>query len=61
MICPFCGVITDVPHENQEACIEALNVEISRMRTILETVRNIGVPGPPPANPSEEEPEKSGF
>jgi hypothetical protein len=37
--CPFCGVVTDVPHETQEGCIEALHVEIARMRTILGHLR----------------------
>ena len=38
--CPFCGVATEVPHETQEGCIEALHEEIGRMRAILENVRN---------------------
>ena len=37
--CPFCGVVTDVPHETQQGCIDALHAEIARMREILETVR----------------------
>lgn len=37
--CPFCGVVTDVPHETQEGCIEALHAEIARMRTILGHLR----------------------
>jgi hypothetical protein len=37
--CPFCGVATEVPHETQEGCIEALHEEIGRMRAILENVR----------------------
>jgi hypothetical protein len=35
MNCPFCGVVTDVPHETQGACIDALNAEIGRMRVLL--------------------------
>lgn len=57
--CPFCGVVTDVPHETQEGCIEALHVEIARMRTILGHLRPLatlaapiddgnGDPGLPP-------------
>ena len=42
IVCPFCGVTTDVPHETQEGCIEALHVEIARMRELLEYVK---VPG----------------
>jgi hypothetical protein len=45
MNCPFCGVSADVAHETQEACIEALNVEIRRMRELLKNVRAIDVPG----------------
>jgi hypothetical protein len=37
--CPFCGVATEVPHETQEGCIEALHEEIGRVRSILEHVR----------------------
>lgn len=37
--CPFCGVWTDVPHETQQGCIDALHAEIAHMREILETVR----------------------
>jgi hypothetical protein len=45
MNCPFCGVSTDVAHETQEACIEALNAEIKRVREILHHVRSAEVPG----------------
>jgi len=41
--CPFCGVVTLVAHETQEGCIEALHVEIGRMRGILATLRPAGV------------------
>jgi hypothetical protein len=34
--CPFCGVGTDLPHETQEACIAALQVEIARMRQVVD-------------------------
>jgi hypothetical protein len=37
--CPFCGVATEVPHETQKGCIEALHQEIGRMRAILQNVR----------------------
>ena len=36
--CPFCGVATDVRHETQKACIDALQNEIVRTRRILEQV-----------------------
>jgi hypothetical protein len=38
VICPFCGVASDAPHETQQACIEALHSEIERTRKILENV-----------------------
>jgi hypothetical protein len=38
-ICPFCGVSTTVPHETQQGCIDALHVEIARMRGILDHLR----------------------
>lgn len=44
--CPFCGVMTTTPHETQEGCIEALNAEIARMRTLLGQVQSAAVPGP---------------
>jgi hypothetical protein len=46
MNCPYCGVSTDVAHETQEACIEALRAEISRVREVLTHVRSAVVPGP---------------
>ncbi len=41
--CPFCGVISEAPHETQEACIAALHTEIGRMRGILAALRPAGV------------------
>lgn len=38
VICPFCGIVTEAPHETQQACIEALQTEIDRTRKILENV-----------------------
>ena len=40
--CPFCGIAADVPHETQEVCIEALHVEIARMRGVLDHLRPLG-------------------
>jgi hypothetical protein len=37
--CPFCGISTVVPHETQQGCIDALHVEIARMRGILDHLR----------------------
>ncbi len=45
MICPYCGVSTDVAHESQEGCIKALNAEIAKMRDLLHHVRSVKVPG----------------
>ena len=53
-ICPFCGVVTEVPHETQAGCIEALNAEIARMRGVLEQVRSAAVPAPAPLEEDEE-------
>lgn len=47
MTCPFCGVETDVAHESQQGCIDALRSEILRVRDILQNVRSFDVPGPP--------------
>jgi hypothetical protein len=38
MLCPFCGMATELPHESQEVCIAALHDEIRRTRQILEKV-----------------------
>ncbi|MEO5895224.1 MAG: hypothetical protein ABIS06_05950 [Vicinamibacterales bacterium] len=35
VVCPFCGVASEVAHPSQEACIEALQSEIARTRAIL--------------------------
>ena len=42
--CPFCGVVTDTPHETQEGCIEALHAEIARMRDVLNHTQSVEVP-----------------
>jgi hypothetical protein len=36
IVCPFCGVVTDVRHDTQEACIDALQSEIDLTRRLLE-------------------------
>ena len=43
-VCPFCGVVTDVPHETQQGCIDALQLEISRVRGILAYVTTLPFP-----------------
>ena len=44
--CPFCGVVTEIPHETQEGCIEALHAEIARVRDVLSHVQSAEVPHP---------------
>lgn len=56
--CPFCGLATDVPHETQNGCIEALQREITRVRDILDHSTLIARTGPTrPAH--EDDPEFS--
>jgi uncharacterized Zn finger protein (UPF0148 family) len=38
VVCPFCGIASEVPHETQEGCIRALQAEITRTRRILESI-----------------------
>ncbi|HVH57882.1 MAG TPA: hypothetical protein VM791_16575 [Vicinamibacterales bacterium] len=38
VICPFCGVVSDGPHESQQACIAALQSEIDQTRRVLHNV-----------------------
>lgn len=52
LICPFCGVVSDVPHETQAACIGALQAEIDRTRRVLQRVTE---PLPPPTTRVEED------
>jgi hypothetical protein len=35
MVCPFCAVVSVLPHESQQACIQALETEIERTRQVL--------------------------
>jgi hypothetical protein len=51
--CPFCGIVTEAPHETQEGCIEALHEEIARMRAVLDHVKSAAVPTPD--DPEEED------
>jgi hypothetical protein len=51
IVCPFCGLASEVPHETQAACIEALQAEISRVREIV---------GSPPAGEERAAPPKLG-
>jgi hypothetical protein len=44
MTCPFCGVVTDVPHETQGACIDALHAEIGRVRSLLQRTETSALP-----------------
>jgi hypothetical protein len=38
VVCPFCGIASEVPHETQEGCIHALQAEITRTRQVLESI-----------------------
>ena len=54
MVCPFCGVATEVPHRSQEACIEALQSEIQRTRAILTHAAESYVIHPRKGEPEED-------
>jgi hypothetical protein len=56
--CPFCGLATDVPHENQGTCLRALAAEITRMREILDRVQSAKVPSLPRLE--DDEPDEPG-
>jgi hypothetical protein len=56
MNCPFCGVSTDVAHDSQEGCIEALRAEILRVRDVLQRVRPLDDPGTGYRPEDQEEP-----
>lgn len=45
-VCPFCGIMTETPHENQLGCLAALAEEIARLRSVLEHSAPAAVPGP---------------
>jgi uncharacterized Zn finger protein (UPF0148 family) len=51
--CPFCGTVTEVPHETQEGCIEALQREIARVRDILEHSTSLRSEAPNRRQPGE--------
>lgn len=53
VLCPFCGVVSDAPHETQEACIDALQAEIARTRLVLASVTE---PLPPPSIAPDDDP-----
>ena len=40
-------MVSDVPHESQEGCIEALQAEIAKMRDILQYVKGPGLVSQP--------------
>ena len=52
--CPFCGVVTETPHETQEGCIQALQAEIARVRDVLSHVQSVEVPQPREDSADEE-------
>ena len=48
LVCLFCGLATEQPHETQGACIEALHDEISRVREIVDRVKEAAAPAASP-------------
>jgi hypothetical protein len=50
IVCSFCGLATESPHEKQAACIEALHAEISRVREFVDRrkLEDEDPGGPPP-------------
>jgi hypothetical protein len=60
-VCPFCGVVSDSPHDSQKACIEALQSEIQTTRRVLTQVGESGLPGGRPDAPNRgtEQPEEN--
>lgn len=42
--CPFCGVVSEVRHETQQACIQALRAEIVHTRRVLEQTTETASP-----------------
>jgi hypothetical protein len=51
--CPFCGLVTGVPHETQQGCIDALQAEIARVREVLEIIQPAGTSSDPPNKPGD--------
>lgn len=45
-VCPFCGIMTETPHENQLGCLAALAEEIARLRNVLEHTAPAAAPAP---------------
>jgi hypothetical protein len=58
-VCPFCGIMTETPHENQLGCLAALAAEIARLRRVLEHSEPVTVSGPAtePDEPDSSDPE----
>ncbi len=46
MECPFCGIVTEAPHESQQACIDALHAEIDRVKLVVDCLQSAAVPLP---------------
>jgi hypothetical protein len=47
LVCPFCGLATELPHETQAICIEALQTEISRVREVVDRFKAAAGPATP--------------
>lgn len=59
IVCPFCGLATELLHETQAACIDALHAEISRVREMVGRIKEQSIypisgatlPAPRPPDP----------
>jgi hypothetical protein len=65
-VCPFCSVVSVVPHQSQQACIQALQTEIEHTRHMLERMTERPIAGAavldlrtPRSSVSERSPESS--
>jgi hypothetical protein len=53
IVCSFCGLAAESPHETQAACIEALQTEISRVRQVVDKLKDPGEAAMEPAHDSD--------
>ena len=58
-VCPFCGIVTETPHESQQGCLAALAAEIARLRRVLEHSQSAAVPVPSDPPDGEDPPDDS--
>ena len=53
-VCPFCGIASEVAHDSQAACIEALHQEIEKARELLAATDSPHSHNPEPAPDGED-------